>query len=84
MLKLYLLHFILIFKGNEYDIILGSTIHSYENKDISLTNNFLKMEKKKKKILKQKTMQWILEKYIYKSSNDCLTYVIYLKLISAQ
>ena len=43
------MHFILIFKGNEYDIILGSTIHSYENKDTSLTNNFLKMGKKKKK-----------------------------------
>jgi hypothetical protein len=41
-----LIHFILIFKGNEYDIILGSTIHSYENKHTSLTNNFLKMGKK--------------------------------------
>ena len=86
LLKWYLIHFILIFKGNEYDIILGSNIHSYENKHTSLTNNFLKMGKKKIYIyiLKQKTMQWILEKYIYKSSNDCLTYLIYFKLISAQ
>ena len=82
LLKWYLIHFILIFKGNEYDIILGSNIHSYENKHTSLTNNFLINGGGKK--IEAKTMQWILEKYIYKSSNDCLTYVIYLKLISAQ
>ena len=65
-----MLHFILIFKGNEYDIILGCTIHSYENKHTSLTNIFFKMQQQNIYLLKQKTM-WILEK-IYLQINERL------------